>query len=217
MKSVLVLTAMLSVSTFVNAQVKEGVVSSRTRITCYTDAEYLREVIGEAKNKGQKDKEVVKHKTSEAIRITWKEGDIENRFSDFKGFDESGKVIQIGKNFAKYQAKLEGNILTETNEATGASQFLNDDTYEDDKKMRNYSVKTVTVSEINGEKRTVKQSTVNGVEDLSAIGSVAMSLKAGDKHVETSVAKTPYVKQSKHFRTTVLKEELSCLHESLPN
>ena len=212
MKSLLILTAALSASAFASDK-ENSVESTRTRITCYTDAEYLHE---SKKGERKQDKEIVNHKTSESIRITWKEGNSEFRFSEYKAFNEDGKVYQIGRSHINMQSKLNGNLLTEVMEITSTNQFVDSSRLWDNKmRTKSTSNKFVVVYEINGDQKIVKESSKNGQPDLSSVGQTATILNAGNKRVEQIVTKTPYVTETENFKTTVLKEKVNCAHESM--
>ncbi len=216
MKSLLFILAMLALTATAFANEKgSSVEATRTRITCYNDAEYNHEQL-KGNNKGKQIKEVVNNKISESIRISWKEGNLEHRLSDVKAFNEEGKTTSQGKYLLIIENTQQGNLLTEQSEINGITQITDDRLNAKGRKLGSSSTKASVVYEISGDKKIVKEASLNGQPDPSRVGEIVTTLNAGNKSVEKTVRKTPYVTyESENVRITAIKEEISCSFESM--
>ena len=182
--------------------------ASRKKITCSKD--YQSKVYDEAGQLVSDDK--VSEKTSESIRTTWIEGDIEYRHSNYTSF-VNDQPRSIGQNIMKLTKKtLPNGLVEETSEYHDLVRYL--DVLIDGKSVVERKSVTVATFKVEGNKRTLVKSTLNGKPEPGT--SVETETKISDRITEyKSVESVPYIFEDGNYLVEVLHSEINCQYELL--
>jgi len=186
-----------------------AVTETKTKITCSVD-----EKGSMTDPSGKVSRTDRNGKISESIRTSWKANGVEYRFSEYKGFDESGAVNSIGRAQIKVTEKTEGKNLTETVEATHISYMLGGRRYKEGA-FREQTATTVNVIEVDGNVKTTVKSTVDGKED-SYPATATTEIKLSDTlTVLTTTMSKPYEEVVDGYKYSTERSQSVCLLELL--
>lgn len=188
-----------------------GVKTIRTKIICSEDRETKISVPG-----AEPKTEISKGKVSESLRTTWTDGKIEYRFSDFKGYRDSGKTLSaFGKTNVTFAVNTQENTVTEVTKSRSITQYVEPGVTLEGGNLKDRSVDTHSVYQVNGNQRTLISVVVDG-KSQDPRGLIETEFKLTDtQKVLRFVEKTPYTDTRGDTTFETLKSEVTCLMEEL--